>query len=324
MTFGVMVPHFGVQASRRRVIEGSCLAEELGFDAVWVRDHLLWTPHDHEGSDITFLEPLMTLASIAAVTESIMLGTAVLIPLRWPLKLAQELATLSYLSDGRVIAGLGAGHLGLELASVGFDPEKRHQIVAETVEIVRRVWSEKAVSHAGPMFAFEKVTIEPKPVRPIPLWYGGTTRAAIRRVAGQFDGWMPGGLPLETLDDRITYLREVSETMPSRFPTIGYMPRFAIASRRKDALAGLDVKKLGGGSEGVKHWVRPKSGGFETLEDFRGSIVVGEPREIVDQILELAGRPIDHFIFDLRHQFENYEEGLELIASSVLPEVRKG
>jgi probable F420-dependent oxidoreductase len=322
MTFGVMVPHFGAQASRRRILDGSVLVESLGFDAVWVRDHLLWTPHEHESADITFAEPLMTLASIAAVTTRIQLATAVLIPLRWPLKLAQDLAALSYLSDGRVVAGLGAGHWHEELAAVGLDPDAGQEILAETVEIVRRIWSEKVVTHAGPRFAFDSVSIEPKPLRPIPLWYGGTTRAAVRRAIRAYDGWIPGGLPFQTLDDRLSYLAELSAADKRSTPVVGYMPRFGIAKQRKDVLADLDVKMLASGSEGVKHWIKPKSGAFETLEDFRGCIVIGEPAEVVDQILELGERKIDHFIFDLRHQFETYEVSLELIASAVLPEVR--
>lgn len=322
MTFGVMVPHFGAQASRRRIVDGSVLAESLGFDAVWVRDHLLWTPHDHEGADITFVEPLMTLAAIAAVTKRIQLATAVLIPLRWPLKLAQDLAALSYLSDGRVVAGLGASHWHEELAAVGMDPDAGQEIVAETVQIVRQIWSQNAVTHDGPRFPFDKVSIEPKPSQMIPLWYGGTTRAAVRRTVAAYDGWIPGGLPLETLDNRLSYLAELSAAEKRTMPIVGYLPRFGIAKRRADVLAGLDVKRLATGSEGVKYWVKPKSGGFETLEDFRGSVVIGEPADVVDQILELAERRIDHFIFDLRHQFDTYEESLELIAATVLPELR--
>ncbi len=81
MTYGVLVPHFGEHATANRIVAGSRRAEELGFDAVWVRDHLLWKPHGMEGTDRTFIEPLASLNSIGAVTERIYLGTAVPRPL---------------------------------------------------------------------------------------------------------------------------------------------------------------------------------------------------------------------------------------------------
>jgi probable F420-dependent oxidoreductase len=320
LTFGVLIPHFGDHASLTRIVDGSRRAEELGFDAVWVRDHLLWTPHAHESSNITFIEPLMALAAISAVTRRIFLGSAVLIPLRWPLKLAQDLAALSYLSGGRVIAGLGAGHKHAELAAAGFDADQRMEILSETVEIVRRIWTEDTVSHAGPLFPFDEVRIEPKPDPMIPLWYGGTTRASVRRAAAQYDGWMPGGIPLATLDDRLAYLGEqLAET--GRQASVGIIPRFRISKDRAEARRGLDVAALSSGSEGSKWWIQPP-GGFNTIDDLRGILVVGEPEECAEQILQIAERRVDHFVFDLRSQFDRYEASLELIAERVLPAVR--
>jgi alkanesulfonate monooxygenase SsuD/methylene tetrahydromethanopterin reductase-like flavin-dependent oxidoreductase (luciferase family) len=83
------------------------------------------------------------------------------------------------------------------------------------------------------------------------------------------------------------------------------------------------VAALAAGSEGSKYWLKPKSGAFETIDDLRGVIVLGSPQDVVEQILQLADRPIDHFVFDLRDQFDRYEESLELIAERVLPDVRK-
>lgn len=321
-TFGVMMPHFGVHASHKRVIEGSALVEQLGFDAVWVRDHLLWTPHDHEAGDLTFVEPLLALAAVAAVTRRIFLGTAVLIPVRWPLKLAQELASLSYLSDGRVVAGMGAGHFHEELAAAGLDPDRGQEILTETVEIVRKVWNNEVAQHSGERFSFENVRIEPKPAAPLPLWYGGTTQAAIRRAVARFDGWLPGGLPLATMDARLRYLSSRCQQADREVPVIGNIVGTYISRHRADAFAQVDVRRLATASEGSKYWVKPVSGSFETLDDLRGMVMAGEPKDVVEQILELAERPIDHLVLDLRHQFGTYEENLEMLASEVLPEVR--
>lgn len=322
LTFGVLVPHFGAHATPDRIIDGSVRVERLGFDALWVRDHLLWKPHGHEGTDITFVEPLATLAAIASVTKHIVLGTAVLIPLRWPLKLAQDLAALSYLSNGRMVAGLGTGHNHDELGAVGFDAEDRREILAETVEIIRRVWTEDSVTHPGPRFPFNAVRIAPKPVRPIPLWYGGGTRASVRAAVVAYDGWMPGGMPLNTLDDRVTYLLEQAALAGRRPPTVALVPRVSIATDREVARRGIDIEALSTGSEGSKFWLTPESGSFDTIEDLRGIAVVGEPNEVAEQVLEIAEHQVDHFVFDLRGQFDRYEESVDLIAERVLPTVR--
>ena len=189
MTFGVMLPHFGREASRERLLSGAALAERLGYDALWVRDHLIWTPHRHEGADLTFLDATLTLAAMAGVTERIKLGTAVLIPVRWPLKSAKELMTLDFLAGpGRVVAGIGAGHFGAEIRAVGLDPDRKKQIVEETIQIWRRAFTEEQVDFSGSVFQVEGAVMHPRPAGGLPIWYGGTTRAAVRRTAGGATG----------------------------------------------------------------------------------------------------------------------------------------
>lgn len=321
MTYGVLVPHFGEHATRERILGSGALAERLGFDAVWVRDHLLWKPHGMEGTDLTFIEPLEVLAALAATTSRVVLGTAVLIPLRWPLKLAQDLATLSYLSGGRVAAGLGMGSNHAELAAAGFSRETRKQVFIETAAILREVWAADDVTFAGERFSFEGITIRPKPVAPIPLWYGGTTRAAVRNAVAHCDAWMPGRIPLATLDDRLGYLSEL-EGQQGRRLVRSIIPLVKIDRDRAKARSGLDVEALAGSSEASKDWIAP-SGGFQTLDDLGGIVAAGEPDEVADQIALIAERGIDHFVFDLRMQFNTFEESLELIAERVLPQLQK-
>ena len=190
MQFGVLLPHFGKEASPSRLIDGSRMCEELGFHSVWVRDHLLWHPHGMEKSGLKFVEPFVTLSAVAAVTKKIILGIAVLVPVRWPLKVSQDLASLSYIAGGRVIAGMGLGFNPAELATVGLRIEDRIEILRETVEIARLIWKENDASYRGKIFSFENVTIEPKPAEPIPIFCGGSTRAAIqagRRILRRMD-----------------------------------------------------------------------------------------------------------------------------------------
>ncbi|MBI4279721.1 MAG: LLM class flavin-dependent oxidoreductase [Armatimonadetes bacterium] len=323
MAFGVLLPHFGPHASPARIVDYCARLEELGFDAVWVRDHLLWRPNVFEPADRTFVEPLITLAAVASATRRMALGTAVLIPIRWPLKVAQELASLSYLAGGRVIAGMGLGSNAEESAAAGMDAGAREQIFRETVEIARLVWSGDGVSYRGQIFSFQDVTLRPRPPRPIPIWGGGTTRASVRRAVELCDGWMTGRLPLATLGDRLRLLRRL-EAESGRRLAVGYIPLLYLSRTREEAEAALNVCDLMVASRDgmAKYWIVPEHG-FRTLDDLEGLLVYGTPHDCADQIARLADLGIDHFVVDLRLQFDRYEELTELVGREILPRFRR-
>lgn len=319
MTFGVMTPHFGGSASASQVLEGALAIERLGFDAAWCRDHLLWHPHGHEESgDVTFLEPLVTLAAVGALTKRIVVGTSVLIPVRSPLRLAQEFATLAHLTGGRVHLGIGAGHEVAELVASGVDPSRRRQTVIETVELVRRLWSEDHVTWEGEIFHVEDATIRPRPPAEIPILFGGPSRSAIRLAASHCDGWICGIVPLTTLDGRLALLRD-QQAESGRRLILNAVPRLRIGRTRDSVRQGLDVGRMF--HEMIGNW-EPRPGGYQTLDDVRGAFFAGEPGDIVEAVLEYDRRGFDHFVFDLRDQFDQFEASLELIAERVLPEVR--
>lgn len=323
LSYGLILPHFGEHASARRLLDGAVMAEEAGFDALWVRDHLLWAPHGIDGENRTFVEPLTVLAAIAARTTRIFLGTAVLIPLRWPLKLAQDLASLSYLAGGRVIAGLGLGSGQQELSAVGFQRRHRKRIFVETTEIVQRIWSEADVTHEGELFSFENVTIEPKPAAPIPIWYGGTTDKSVENSVQYCDGWMPGRIPLHVFQQRTAYLQRLCAESGA-VVTRGIIPLVKIGATHEAAISGLDIQALAGSSEGSDLWRKPGvAAGEETLEDLEGVIAAGTPEEITEQVMRLAALGLDHFVFDFRLQFEEFERCIELAATEVLPRLKK-
>jgi probable F420-dependent oxidoreductase len=316
---GTLIPHFGRYAGRDAIIRGSARAEELGFDSLWARDHLIWEPHGIEGTDKTFVDPFETLAAAAAVTERVTLGTAVVIPVRWPLKLAQEFMGLSFMSDGRVVAGVGLGFNPREFEAAGLRAEDREAIFEETVEILRATWAPGPCSHHGAHFSIDDVEIEPKPVAPIPILYGGTTPAAVRRAARKTDGWYCGRLPLATLDARMAYLREQA---PDRtLPTI-IQPLVIVARTTQEAADRLPLDLLLHSSEGSRLWVRPASGEFRSIEDLEGLVLYGSPDDVIRQSQAFIDRGIDELVFDLRLQFDEYVDALELIGKEVLPALR--
>lgn len=324
MKYGVLVPHFGQHCKRERVVDSAKRIEELGFDGLWVRDHLIFQPHGMEGTDRTFLDAFLTLSAMAAVTKRIALGTAVLIPIRWPLNVAQCFGTLSYLAGGRPIhAGFGIGSNPKELGGAGFDAANREPIFIETLDICRQAWSTGTVNYQGVHFRVDDVTLAPKPTSDISLWYGGTTRAAVRRSVQHCGGWLPGRLPFGTFDACIKYLRELDGASGKK-TRIGAIPVVYLDEKSKEAAKSkIDIAALANSSEGSVRWVKPPSGEFRTLEDLAGLIVAGNVDECVEEIAKFAERGTDEFIFDLRLQFDRYEEVLEEIGSALLPKLRK-
>ena len=188
LRFGLVLPHFGADPQVSGVLEAAQQAERYGFHSLWVRDRLAaGAPHGLllEAGGITFFEPLLTLAAVAAVTERITLGTAVLLPNRHPLRLMQEVGTLWRLSGGRLALGLGLGVGPKNFEPLGLDYSKRVKLFENTVDALRGVTS-----------GFDEVEIDPAPGEGLSLYYGGVSRAAVRRAFQCTDGWIAGRLPV--------------------------------------------------------------------------------------------------------------------------------
>lgn len=158
-------------------------AEAMGIDGLVAGDHVTFYGYGNDG--------LITLTAIAAVTERIALRTNVyLLPLRHPVPVALQVAQLDQLSMGRFELGVGiGGEDPHEYTSCGVDPRTRGARANESLEILRRLWREDGVSFAGKHFEIQDVTVYPKPWRPVPIFVGGRSDAALRR-AGRFgDGY---------------------------------------------------------------------------------------------------------------------------------------
>jgi probable F420-dependent oxidoreductase len=165
------------------------LAEELGFDSVWAGDSPVTRPR---------ADPLTVLAAAAATTDRVTLGTAVLLPaLRHPILLAQQLATVDRIAGGRLVAGMGGGFphpvTEAQFAAMGIGFGDRMSRLAESVDVLRLLWTSSGVSFHGKHFSFDDVTIAPRPARPggPPVWLAGSGDAALRRVGRLADGWLP-------------------------------------------------------------------------------------------------------------------------------------
>lgn len=165
------------------VMDAARRAESLGLDGIIAGDHVTFYGYGNDG--------LITLTACAAATQTIELKTAVyLLPLRHPVPVALQVAQLDQLSMGRFILGIGVGgedpH---EFWSSGVDPSTRGARANEAIQIIKRLWIEDGVTFQGKHFQIEDVTVYPKPMRPVPVFVGGRSDAALRRAGRYGDGY---------------------------------------------------------------------------------------------------------------------------------------
>ena len=224
MRIGVHLANWGTAtASAGRITALARAAEDLGFDSVWVTDHVVipdgftspypvpGLSHNPDTAEMTY-EPIVTLAVVAGATSRVGLGTSALISAqRNPLVTVKELTTLDVLSGGRLEVGLGAGWLAEEFAALGAPPfAERGAVLDEHIAVFRAFWNEERPTFAGTYTSFPTLRFQPRPVRPggPPLTIGGFGRAALRRAAG-VDGWQPVNLTPDDLVEPIAELHRL-------------------------------------------------------------------------------------------------------------------
>jgi probable F420-dependent oxidoreductase len=158
--------------------------ERLGFDSLWLSERV----------SSPILDPLIGLAYAAGRTRRLKLGTSVVVlPGRNPALLAKELASLDRVSHGRLLPAFGLGAPDpVEHQAFGVAPRERGPWLDEALPLLRRLWTEDRVDHAGPRFTYEGLAVRPRPIQqPLDLWLGGRGAATLRRVGRLADGWLP-------------------------------------------------------------------------------------------------------------------------------------
>lgn len=209
MQYGIHLPHAGEQSTPDLLRRFALRAEAIGFDDVWVSEHII-VPRDKFPRSPLFFDPVLSLTWVAAVTKRVRLGTSVLVlPMRHPLPLAKELATLHNLSEGRLILGAGVGWLKEEFEALGVPFHERGKRLDEGLAMMKAVWTQDPVTfHAKTIAAkIEGMTMTPMPVSPIPLWFGAKSEAALRRTVRIGDGWHGSGMTAEEAAPIVRRLR---------------------------------------------------------------------------------------------------------------------
>jgi probable F420-dependent oxidoreductase len=215
MRFGLFGINFGACADPDLQRHIARAAEEEGFESIWTGEHVVMPLRDNPvpvPPETPFLDSVVTLTRVAALTTRIRLGTGILIlPLHNPVMVAKSLASLDVVSGGRLIAGFAAGYTAAEFGAVGASFARRGVLTDEYLAAIRALWTEEVPRFAGRFAKFDDVRFEPKPVqRPHPpIVVGGHAPAALARAARFGDGWYGFGLTVEQAAAHVRELRRL-------------------------------------------------------------------------------------------------------------------
>jgi probable F420-dependent oxidoreductase len=247
MQFGGHLPVFGPAATRETILGFACRMEALGYDSLWVSDHVVvpWDiaskyPYSATGdfpfpASADFLEPFTVLAAVAGATERVLLGTSVLVvPHRHPLLAAKIAATLDRMAPGRIVLGVGVGWMREEIEVLGAPFDRRGAWTDEALRVMRACWAPgERTSFSGEFFRFHDLGCFPKPAAgTIPIWIGGHTPAAFRRVARLGDGWHAAFPTSDAAVADLARLRDACRAAKRDPATITVSARVGYAARR--------------------------------------------------------------------------------------------
>lgn len=211
--------------------------EQRGIDSIWLSDRL--------SSPAPMPEVLTTLAALAARTTTLKFGPSVLVlPYRTPIVAAKEMATVDWLSRGRLFPAVGVGvELPGEFEASGVPFRERGRRTDEAIRVIRLLWAQDEVTFQGEFYKLERITVLPKPWQnPPPIWIGGKSDAAIRRAARLGDGWMPSFITPDELRVGVEKVQELAQAERREVPAdhFGTLINYALAASAEKARAMAD------------------------------------------------------------------------------------
>jgi probable F420-dependent oxidoreductase len=299
MKIGVWIPNCRHLATPEIITTASVRAEQLGYDSVWVSDHVV-VPHANVVNfGETIFDPLITLSVIAGATRRVQLGTTVLIiPYRNAVVTAKMISSLDALSGGRVLFGIGAGWVAAESAMLGLPFKERGAMTDEYLRAMQELWTQRAPAFTGTYTQFSDLVFEPKPIQKPhpPIWVGGHSKAALRRTAEFGAAWHPINPSLEELRAGRAELARLSEAR-------GRAAAPAVTLRND-----VRIQRSGQAAPASAH---------------AGRVLAGEPAALADQIRELADCGVEHLVCEfLAADGGELEEQMSEFAERVRPGIR--
>lgn len=309
-TFGIAARNFKAypeMPNARELVEYGVRVEELGYDSVWVWDHILL------GVDPNFpiIDSLTVLTSIAARTTRLKLGTGILVlPLRNPVELAKQLSSMDQLSEGRLVMGMASGWYKREFDAVGVPFDKRGKIMDENLEIMRRLWTEEMVTGEYMNHNISKAVMYPKPYQDnIPILIGGYVDRVLKRAATEGNGWLTYFYRAEDFKkswDKIRNFATEAGKDPDTLMNASQLP--IRVGKSKAAIQDEMMDWLN------KEWDFP-----EHSDCTRESAVMGSVDECVEQLRAHIEAGVQKIIF-VPYKYEM--EQVEIIAKEIIPRLK--
>jgi probable F420-dependent oxidoreductase len=288
-------------------------AERLGYDGVWGNDHVTAAPYvrAHWSEPPNFYEVLITLATVGAHTTRVHLGTAVIVlPLRDPVLLAKQVATLDRMTGGRVILGVGIGAYREEFEAQWprRHAVRRGELMDEGLAALRLLFTTREASYAGAHIAFERVELAPKPIqRPLPIYVGGHNEQAVARAAKLGEGWLPGWRPFDEIKARTALLRRLTASAGRDPRAVEAAVQFTVVIGRTPEEAAARYRKTG--------MVQHRRSLAHTGRDpalAEANNLIGSPASLLEKLEFLAKADVDH-LCALQFPHDSVAEMLEQV-----------
>lgn len=320
MRYGVCLPTYRGLAETRAIAETARRAEELGYDSLWVTDHVIMPEKNVQYFGDTIYDPLLALTYVAALTTRVQLGTAIMVvPYRNALLQAKMLATLDALSGGRAVFGAGVGWIEEEFTALGVPFHERGAITDEYLRAFRVLWSEQKPTFEGKYVRFSDIRAEPKPVQGanLPIYVGGTSQRAIRRAVELGQGWFPDSLPFADLKQSIAYLHKTAQEQGRDPASLEVLIRTGL--QVTDRADGAPVPE-GSGVPAQAGW---RTQEFETgAEEPARAPFVGTVQQIIEDIQTCQELGVTQLIFEFTVTYGDERlDTLELFANNIRPQI---
>jgi probable F420-dependent oxidoreductase len=299
LTYGVITTVASVDDARATAER----AEAQGWDSLWVGDHVAFT--------LPIYDPLIQLGVLGAFSKRLRLGTSVyLLPLRHPVPVAKQVATLDRMLGGRLELGVGVGgEFANEYAACGVPLNERGARLSESIELLRKLWSGESVTHTGRFYPLENVRMLPPPAqRPLPIYCGGRSAAALARIGRLADGWISYVVTAEQyragLDEIAAEAARVRREL-TRFHT-GHLLFALVRSSYEEALDAA-----------TEHLSRRYAMDFRKAAQRYAAL--GKPADVAARIAELQRAGVRNVIVDVVGRPEERDEQLARFGAEVRP-----
>jgi alkanesulfonate monooxygenase SsuD/methylene tetrahydromethanopterin reductase-like flavin-dependent oxidoreductase (luciferase family) len=355
--FGARIPTSGPVASVERIKESTAEAEALGYDSAWILDHI-HNPHERHkqypvgmGSwkesgntlDPHQFETISVISYLSGMTRAIDFGVGIMpVPLREPITLAKEIATMDAMSGGRFIWGVGVSNVSdkgeYRAVNMPFEPyAERYARMGEYIAAARAIWEKPSATYHGKYVNFDDLVIYPKPARHVPVWVGcytlagGKERPAVRFALDHADGWIYGFLMMpHHIKGMITEFTDLARAEGKDMTNFDwcFQLRLSIAETQDEARRNVEwvtedqpnMGKYAGYMWKKQDTWRDAAGADEAPKSNLSTAIIGTPEDVRQRVREYIDAGANYF--DVWYIYPNYESlmrQMRLFATEVMP-----